>query len=58
MEIADLDDFLEAFPDAEWLETIKSFSRYTNGEEEGSAYESAWFNDNTGLMLKCRPESI
>lgn len=42
--------FIDEFPDHSWLESRDGFSRYSNGLEEGSEYESAWFCDDCELI--------
>lgn len=42
-DIIDLDDFLETYPEAYWLETRAGHIRYANGLGEGSNNESGWF---------------
>ena len=51
MTIKTLSEFMNAFPDAEWLESFQGKSRYTNGLGEGSDYESEWFCDRCESIL-------
>jgi hypothetical protein len=54
--IESLDEFQERFPDAHWLEdrTIQghAYQRWSNGQEEGSSYESTWFCAACGLLVE------
>ena len=47
-EITNLDEFMENFPEANWLETRRGYDgqeydRYSNGQGEGTVHESVWF---------------
>lgn len=45
-----LGEFIDEFPNYEWLEDRDGFSRYSNGLEEGTEYESAWFCQDCELI--------
>lgn len=51
MVITNFSEFEDAFPEHEFLESRNGCTRYSNGEEEGSEYESAWFNDDTEELV-------
>ena len=42
------DEFLQRFPDAEWLEVLNGKERWSDMEGEGSLYESMWFCSDCG----------
>lgn len=48
-----LDDFFDRYPDASFLETDGSKTRYSNGEGEGSDNESVWFCNTCEHSVDC-----
>lgn len=51
MVIKTLTEFQEAFPEYSFLESMNGCTRYSNGEEPDSEYESAWFDDDTEKLV-------
>lgn len=51
MVIKTLSEFQEAFPKWSFLESVNGFTRYSNGEEPDTEYESAWFDDETEELV-------
>lgn len=57
VEIKTLSEFQEAFPNYSFLEGANGFTRYSNGKAPDSNYESAWFDNETELLV-ASPELI
>jgi hypothetical protein len=55
-EIQCLGEFQDTYPEWSWLETLNGFSRYSNGEGEGSDHESEseWFCDRCEFLADRR----
>ncbi|MCG8613969.1 MAG: hypothetical protein MI864_25945 [Pseudomonadales bacterium] len=49
--ITNFSEFEEAFPNYSFLESLDGCTRYSNGEEPDSEYESAWFDDETEELV-------
>ncbi len=47
----DKEQFLERFPEAEWLEDWGSFERWSDMQGEGSLTESLWFCKECGAEV-------
>ncbi len=60
MNDMNIDDFTAQYPENEWLEDMecngKSYTRLSNGLDEGSEHESEWFDLDTGVMQEGRPD--
>jgi|GEM_PF-6311517 len=52
MVITNFSEFEEAFPNYSFLESSDGCTRYSNGEDPDSEYESAWFDDETEKLVE------
>ena len=46
-----LANFMDAYPDYEFLESYQGKTRYSNGLGEGSDHESEWFCDQCDALI-------
>ena len=51
MIIKTFSDFERAFPEHSFLESLDGCTRYSNGKDPDSEYDSAWFNDDTEELV-------
>lgn len=52
MKITNFSEFENEFPKHEYLDNRNGMTLYSNGREEGSEYEVAWFCDETEQLIE------